>query len=63
MSKEPERTTRKSVTLSDSMWAEISEFRFVQRIATEAEAVRRLLQSALSSERKRAAMRAAKEVK
>ena len=49
MSKAPEDDppTRKSVTLPASMWREITDFRFAERIGTEAEAVRRLLQATL----------------
>lgn len=45
---------RKSVSLPKSMWDEIAEYRFTQRITTEAEAVRRLLQLALRGAGKRA---------
>ncbi len=55
MDREP--STRKSVTLPDSMWEEIAEYRFAERIATEAEAVRRLLQEALDRAAKRATRR------
>lgn len=41
--------SRKSVTLPDSMWDAIAEYRFDQRIATEAEAIRQLIQAGLDS--------------
>ena len=44
--------TRKSVTLPDSMWAEVAEFRFSERIGSEAEALRRLVQAGLRAEAK-----------
>ena len=50
IAKASEPTTRKSVTLPDRLWAEISEFRHRNRIASEAEAVRRLLQAGLDAE-------------
>jgi hypothetical protein len=40
----PEPTARKSVTLPDSMWNAIGEYRFFNRIPTEAEAIRQLIQ-------------------
>ena len=43
----PETTTRKSITLPDSLWREIADYRFAERIGSEAEAVRRLLVAAL----------------
>lgn len=52
MDKAPEPVTRKSVTLPDSLWAEVSEFRFSERIGSEAEAVRRLIQAGLRAEAK-----------
>ena len=45
---------RKSVTLPASMWLEIADYRFSERIGTEAEAVRRLVQSALKAAAKSA---------
>lgn len=50
----PDPPVRKSVTLPKSMWDEMAEYRFTQRITTEAEAVRRLIQAALKMGRKRA---------
>ena len=45
---------RKTIALPARMWSEIADFRFSERIATEAEAMRRLLQMALKAERKKA---------
>jgi hypothetical protein len=42
-----EPTARKSVTLPDSMWNAIREYRFYNRISTEAEAIRQLIQRGL----------------
>jgi hypothetical protein len=42
-----ENASRKTVTLPDTMWAAISEFRFYNRIPTEAEATRQLMQRGL----------------
>jgi Arc/MetJ-type ribon-helix-helix transcriptional regulator len=53
----PEPVTRKSVTLPDSMWREIADYRFSERIGSEAEAVRRLLVAALKTEKRKAAKR------
>ena len=52
MDKAPETATRKSVTLPNSMWAEVAEFRFSERIGSEAEALRRLVQAGLRAEAK-----------
>ncbi len=43
----PEPAARKSVTLPDSMWKAISEYRFDNRIPAEAEAIRQILQRGL----------------
>ena len=43
----PEPTLRKNVTLPVTMWQEIADYRFTERIGSEAEAVRRLLVAAL----------------
>jgi len=48
----PEPNTRKSVTLPDSLWEAVREYRFAARIASEAEAVRRLLLAGLRAEKK-----------
>lgn len=50
MDRTPEPVTRKSVTLPNSMWAEVAEFRFSERIGSEAEALRRLVQAGLRAE-------------
>jgi hypothetical protein len=42
-----EPVTRKSLVLLDTMWEEINQFRIAEQIATETEAVRRLLRAAL----------------
>lgn len=60
MSKENEPVTRKTVSLPDSMWAEITTFRHGQRIGTEAEALRRLIQGGLRAEEQREARRVRK---
>ena len=44
---------RKTVALPASMWQEIADFRFSERIGTEAEALRRLIQAGLRAEQKR----------
>ncbi len=51
----PEPSTRKSVTLPDSMWQEIADYRFAERIGSEAEAVRRLILVGLRAEKRKAA--------
>jgi hypothetical protein len=43
----PEPAARKSVTLPDSMWKAIGEYRFYNRIPAEAEAIRQLIQRGL----------------
>ncbi len=43
----PESTSRKSVTLPDSMWSAVDEYRFYNRIPTEAGALRQLIQKGL----------------
>lgn len=50
MDRTPEPVTRKSVTLPNSMWAEVAEFRFSERIGSEAEALRRLVLAGLRAE-------------
>lgn len=54
MDDHPEPQTRVSITLPDSMWREIREWQISERIATKAEAVRRLLQNSLRRARKSA---------
>ena len=50
MDRTPEPVTRKSVTLPNNMWAEVAEFRFSERIGSEAEALRRLVLAGLRAE-------------
>ncbi len=45
----PEPTSRKSVTLPDTLWEKIGQYRFYRRIPTEAEAIRQLIQAGLDS--------------
>jgi len=52
-----ETSSRKSIALPASMWQEIADYRFRERIATEAEAIRRLLQDALAQAARKAARR------
>ena len=47
MPKISEPASRKSVTLPESMWSAIGEYRFYNRIPTEAEAIRQLIQRGL----------------
>jgi hypothetical protein len=47
--KPPEPMTRKLISAPDRLWAAIADYRFSQRIGTEAEAIRQLLQSALDA--------------
>jgi hypothetical protein len=47
MRKPADPITRKNVNLPNSVWAEVAEFRFAERINTEAEAVRRLVMMGL----------------
>jgi hypothetical protein len=47
-------STRKSVTLPDDLWKEIADFRFAERIGTEAEALRRLIVSGVRAEARKA---------
>lgn len=46
----PDGLTRKAITLPDPMWVRVANFRFEKRITTEAEALRRLVQSGLDAE-------------
>ena len=55
--KETDPPKRKSVTLPESLWQEVMDFRHGERIGTEAEAIRRLIQAGLRAERKEAAKR------
>lgn len=53
MEREPEAVARKTMALPQSLWAEVSEYRHVERIGTEAEALRRLVQAGLRAEAKK----------
>jgi metal-responsive CopG/Arc/MetJ family transcriptional regulator len=46
----PEQASRKSVTLPDSLWDEIADYRHNQRISSEAEALRRIIRAGLDAE-------------
>jgi hypothetical protein len=46
-----EKTARKVIALPDALWDQVNEFRFAERIPTEAAALRRLIQSGLDAER------------
>ena len=52
-----EPTTRKTITLADSLWDEIDAYRRAEHITTEVEAVRRLLVAGLRAEEERDALR------
>lgn len=56
----PEPMARKSVTLPESMWREIAEFRTSEQMGSEAEAIRQLVRSGLRQHARRKP-RAAKE--
>jgi len=45
MTASQEPISRKSVTLPDSLWERVGQYRFFRQIPTEAEAVRQLLQA------------------
>jgi hypothetical protein len=47
--------TRKNITLPDSLWQEIADYRFGECIGSEAEAVRRLIVAGLRAEKRKAA--------
>lgn len=49
----PEPIARKSVSLPVSLWEEVADFRFTERIGTEAEVLRRLIQSGLRAEKRK----------
>jgi metal-responsive CopG/Arc/MetJ family transcriptional regulator len=55
MSRPPplEPLARKTISIPESLWEEISEYRHNERIGSEAEAIRRLLQSGLRAETKK----------
>jgi hypothetical protein len=46
------KTSRKSIAPPDRLWAEVVEYRFSNRIGSEAEAVRRLIQAGLTAARR-----------
>lgn len=50
MAIDPTKMTRKLVSLPHEMVEAISEYRFANKISSESEAIRRLLQKALKSE-------------
>jgi len=58
----PEPAARKSVTLPESMWNAIGEYRFYNRIPAEAEAIRQLIQRGLDLPRHLEASRATIEI-
>ena len=49
MAEHPERTSRKTIALSGRLWDAIGEFRHTQRMKTEIEAIRRLLEMGLEA--------------
>lgn len=49
----PEPFTRKSLALPDTLWLAISEHRHTERISSEIEAVRQLIQAGLDAEAKK----------
>jgi hypothetical protein len=49
MAEHPERTSRKTIALSGRLWDAIDEFRHAERIRTEVEAIRRLLEMGLEA--------------
>lgn len=46
-------TVRKTLALPPELWERVSEYRFAERIPSEVEAVRRLLEAGLMAERDR----------
>ena len=57
MSTEPTQVARKTVTLPEELWEKVVEYRHTHRIASQAEAVRRLIDAALEAEQPEAATR------
>lgn len=51
--KNMEQTITKSVRLPKSMWGDIATYRFENRITTEAEALRRIIQAVLKRAQRR----------
>lgn len=47
----PDTTVRKLLSMPKTLAAEVSEYRFSQRIGTEAEAIRRLIELGLQASR------------
>lgn len=47
----PAPVTRKSVSLPDDVWEEVTQWRLLRRIATEAEAIRQIILSGLAAEK------------
>jgi hypothetical protein len=45
----PIKLVRKAISLPPEVWDEIAEFRFTERIPSEAEALRRLIEIAMKS--------------
>jgi metal-responsive CopG/Arc/MetJ family transcriptional regulator len=53
MAERPENTSRKSVTLPDRLWDAIDEYRHAERIKTEVEAIRQLVEAGLVAKKRR----------
>jgi metal-responsive CopG/Arc/MetJ family transcriptional regulator len=53
MAERPEKTSRKTVTLPDRLWDAIDEYRHAERIRTEVEAIRQLVQAGLEAKKRR----------
>ena len=53
MAVNPDRMTRKLVSIPNEMLREIDDFRFQQRIRTESEAIRRLIETGLKASEKK----------
>jgi hypothetical protein len=53
--KSKETEIRKVITLLPELWAEVADYRFGNRLPSEAEAVRQLLRAGLNAEKKEAA--------
>jgi hypothetical protein len=51
----PDPSTRKSVSLPDDIWEEITAWRLARRISAEAEAIRQLILAGLAAEKRKAA--------
>jgi metal-responsive CopG/Arc/MetJ family transcriptional regulator len=49
----PEPVTRKSVSLPDDIWEEITSWRLARRISTEAEAIRQIILAGLAAEKRK----------